>query len=99
MLAHWTVQIVEIDACAVPARFYELFYARVMEHVLAIKLHTWLLAEARGVADGAQFFLVLCASANLFSRLGDALRLEARKALAFTIDASAVMAARQNLVA
>ena len=99
MLAHWTVQIVENDACAVPARFYELFYTRVMEHVLAIKLHAWLLAEARGVADGAQFFLILCASTNVVSLLGYAFRFEARKALAFAIDTSAIMTTLQDFVA
>ena len=70
-----------------------------MEHVFAIQFHTWLLAETWGVADGAQFFLILCASANLVGLFGDALRLEARKALAFAIDASAIMTARQDFVA
>ena len=63
-----------------------------MEHVLVIQLNTWLLAEARGVADGAQFFLILCVSIDIFGLLGNALRLEARKALSFAIDAPTIMA-------
>lgn len=68
-----------------------------MDYVLAVKLDTGLLAQARSVTNGTEFLLILIDGINLISLFGNTFRLEARKTFLFTSNSSTWVLAFQDL--